>query len=454
MTSKAFSFRLSSPRLPQKRLTRGGLSRVLFSSVLSLSLLSTAWAAPAQLTIGTVGTPILPASVNGFNVSYNMSVVDAQQEVRSVAPTSLRYPPGNEGDEHDRIRAGLSGFLSTLQLSAPSLKGPLPLAVVTTRVFATQPNSGNKPEDAAQAARDAQALGLKVAYWEIGNEPDLYSKNRADASWTPERYCATFRAQRAAILAVDPQAKFAGPAVSNVGGSSGTFLETFVKGCGDIVDLLSWHEYPTDGSQTDEIALSSAVRVTQHIERFRALLADPERNPLGQGRKVELGVTEYGLSYVSNRPRHLSDMVGALWTAETTLRLAEGGASLSQYFAIIGSDAHGLVDRAGVPRPTLYAFQQMRYFRGEALEARTDNSELWVHAARDGNLLTVLVSNIATTAHTLESAVPGYALVGVKSFTARTVDKEAPLERLKLEDTLTLPARSFTRMVYKRLPAP
>ena len=80
-----------------------------------------------------------------------------------------------------------------------------------------------------------------------------------------------------------------------------------------------------------------------------------------------LGVTEYGLSYVSGKMRHLSDMVGALWAAETTLRLTEGGASLAQYFALIGSGGHGLVDLVGFPRSSLYAFQMTRFFRGEAL---------------------------------------------------------------------------------------
>lgn len=404
-------------------------------------------AQPATLTIGTRGTPIVPTAVNGFNVGYDMSVAEAQAAVRSVAPTSLRYPPGNVGDENDLTLSGLTSFRSTLQLSGPQAR-----ATIETRVFATRPEAGNRPENAAQAARDAASLGLKPLYWEIGNEPDLYSKNRGDPTWTPDRYCQTFRAQRAAILAVDPTARFAGPAVSNVEGGGADFLTGFVKGCGDIVDLLTWHEYPSSGELTDEQALATAGRVTEHLARFRALLADPVRNPLGVGRPVELGVTEYSLSYRSNQPRHLSDMVAALWAAETTLRLAEGGASLSQYFALIGSGGHGLVDLAGIPRPTLYAFQQLASFKGEALPASTDDPSLWVHAARDQDRLTVLVSNTALAAQPLATAVPGYTLIGVKSFTAKTVDDEAAPVRLPLHPALDLPGRSMTRLVYKRLP--
>ena len=193
--------------------------------------------APVTLSIGSTGTPIVPTAVNGFNVPYDMSVAEAQGAVHTVAPTSLRYPPGNVGDEQDLTRAGLVSFQSTLRLS-----GPQTLATIETRVFSTRPDAGNRPQDAAQAARDAVALGLKPLYWEIGNEPDLYSSSRGDVSWTPQRYCQTFRAQRTAILGVDPAAKFAGPAVSNVAGGGLVFLEAFVRSCGDAVDLLTWHE--------------------------------------------------------------------------------------------------------------------------------------------------------------------------------------------------------------------
>ena len=424
---------------------------LLIAVLIGATLISAAWlvsasAAPATLSIGSAGRPIVPTSVNGFNVPYDMSVAEAQGAVRSVTPSSLRYPPGNVGDEQDLTRAGLVSFQSTLKLS-----GPQAVATIETRVFATRPDAGNRPEDAAQAARDAAALGLRPLYWEIGNEPDLYSRNRGDASWTPQRYCQTFRAQRAAILGVDPAAKFAGPAVSNVEGGGLAFLEAFVRDCGDAVDLLTWHEYPTRGDQSDEAALATASRVTEHLALFRGLLADPATNPLGSGRPVLLGVTEYGLSYVSGKMRHLSDMVGALWAAETTLRLAEGGASLAQYFALIGSGGHGLVDLAGFPRPSLYAFQMTRFFQGEALAASSSDPALWVHAARDHRALSVLVSNTATAPRTLASAVPGYTLIGAKTFTAQIADDGADPIRFRLDTALTLPAHSMTRLTYRRL---
>lgn len=422
------------------------MKRILLPALL-LGFVSAQAPTPAKLTLGTQATPIQPLSVNGFNLGFNMSVAEAQDAVKSVAPSSLRYPPGNVGDENDLTKSGLQSFLSQLELTGGGVQ-----ATVETRVFATRPEAKNRPEDAAQAARDAQALGLKVTYWEIGNEPDLYATNRGRPEWTPQKYCEVFRAQRQAILKVDPQARFAGPAVSNVNGNGKTFLTGFVKGCGDIVDILTWHEYPSDGSLDDETALSTAPRVTAHLQEFRALLKSQDGNPLGYTRDIKLGVTEYGLSYRTDRAHHLSDQVAALWAAETTLRLAEGGADLSQYFALIGSGNHGLVDQAGFPRPTLYAYQQTRHFQGEALPLTTDNPALWTHAARQDRLLTVLVTNTATSAQGLAPNLPGYTLIGGKTFTEKTVHDEADFIRLPLSGTLNLPARSLTRLVYKEQP--
>ena len=163
-----------------------------------------------------------------------------------------------------------------------------------------------------------------------------------------------------------------------------------------------------------------------------------------------MGVTEYSLSYFSNRPRHLSDQVGALWAAEATVRLAEQGASVAAYFALQATGGHGLVDLAGIPRPTLYAFQQLHAFTGSWLPISSDDAALWTHAAQDGSLLTVLVTNTATEGHPLSAALPGYQLVGGKTFTQKTVDDENEMIRLPLAATLELPARSLTRLVYKR----
>ncbi len=413
-------------------------------------LLGTAGAVPATLTLGSgPGVPIAPLSVNGFNYGNWMAVVEAKGALRSVAPTSLRFPGGNVGDENDLIPEAFVPLAANLKLL--TVKGA-PALIVQTRVFGGKPGARNAPQDAADAARSAAKRGLNVLYWEIGNEPDLYAVTRGDASWTPERYCQVFRAQRAAILKVDPAAKFAGPAVSGGTPRRNAFLASFVKNCGDVVDLLTWHEYPTGGTATDEAALASVQFVSDDVKRFGALLKDPQANPLGYQRDIALGVTEYSLSYRSDRPRHLADQMGALWAAEATLRLAEGGVAVSDYFALQATGGHGLVDLSGFARPSLYAFEQTRDFGGNWLPLRSGDAALWTHAALKGDTLTVLVTNTATGVHPLVPNLPGYRLREARTFTARTAEDEADFITLPVGGTLNLPPRSLTRLTYQRSP--
>ncbi|MFD1732477.1 hypothetical protein ACFSC4_17510 [Deinococcus malanensis] len=162
-------------------------------------------------------------------------------------------------------------------------------------------------------------------------------------------------------------------------------------------------------------------------------------------------MTEYSLSWRSQGP-HLADQVAALWAAETTLRLADAGADVSSYFAIIAAGNHGLVDLAGIPRPTLYAFQQLRHYRGEALTIRSSDPALWVHAARHANTVQLLITNTSTAPRPVATELPGYQLIGAKTFTQQTVADEADFIRLKLGPAADLPGRSLTRLAYKRLP--
>jgi hypothetical protein len=301
--------------------------------------------------------------------------------------------------------------------------------------------------------RWARAKGLKVTYWEIGNEPDLFAVTRGDPSWTPERYCEVFRAQARAVKEVDPQAKVAGPAVSGSVPVRDAFLERFVEQCGDVVDLLTWHLYPTDGTMPDDAALDTAAQADDTVARYRALLSDPVKNPLGYGRHVALGVTEYGLSWFTGRARHLADVVNALWSTEIALRLDEQGVEVAHYFALQGIVNHGLLDQSGVRRPTYYAFGMLGKLAGQLVPVKTGDRELWTHGAVDGEALHVLVTNRGAGAKTLATAVPGYQLLGGEWFDAAIAEEEKPAAKVSAgAKTLALGPHTMTHLLYRKLP--
>lgn len=417
---------------------------------LTLALLSAA-AHAATVTPGPAAPrPILPASVSGFNLGNWMPVVEHVPAMTALKPAALRWPGGNIGDEQNRTPEALQTLRSNW-----TLLGKPPL-MLQTRVFSRP--SGNRdggparntPADAADLVRMARDLGLNVAYWEIGNEPDLYATNRSDPTWTPEKYCGVVRAQRAAILKVDPAAKIAGPAVSN----PGPFLDAAIQACGDAFDLVTWHLYPSNGDGTAAEAFASIDRVQDTLSRVAGLWADPATNPLGQGRPLAQGVTEYAQSWRSDRSTHLSDAVGGLWAAEAALRLSEGGAVFNTYFSLMATGNHGLVDDAGYPRFSYAAFRELAHYRGETVDLRSDDPNLWVHAARAGGLITVFALNTAAVATPLTLSIPGHTTVGAKAITDADVNADRPPRPLAITGPVTLPPLSLTRLVLKTSPPP
>jgi hypothetical protein len=161
-----------------------------------LLLLFAIEARSADVKLEISATPslsIADTALGGFNFGNWMQVSEFKDQLVNVGPAVLRFPGGNNGDENDLTVDALTAMKSSAGLLGK------PRFILQTRVFASRPDAKNRPEDAAEAARAAKKLGLDVVYWEIGNEPDLYSGNRGDPSWTPGKYCATFRAQRKAI---------------------------------------------------------------------------------------------------------------------------------------------------------------------------------------------------------------------------------------------------------------
>jgi hypothetical protein len=394
--------------------------------------------------------PIAPVNRNvlgGFNFGNFMQVADFADDLRVVRPAELRFPGGEIGDRVNLTEPVLDAFRSNLAILGN------PGTVIQTRVGWQGVTGGvphNRPEDAADAARWAGARGIQVRYWEIGNEPDLYATKQSEPDYTPARYCQAFRAQAAAIKAVDPAARVAGPGVSGGKPARDRFLEGFVKECGDVVDVLTWHVYPSEGQLEDEPAFETVRALDDTVGAFRALWADPARNPKGSGRSIELAVTEYGLSSLSTRMHHLADLPAGMWALEAALRLDERGAASAHYFALQGLNGHGLLDQGGARRPTWYAFALLAKLSGNLVAASTPDPELWTHAARDGDRLDVIVTNRARGPKLLDAQVAGYSLEAGTYFDEAVTRDEKPPAPVRLGPAVTLPARSVVHLVYRK----
>ncbi len=344
----------------------------------------------AVIRIGQEIGPIPQYAITGFNFGNWMQVYNLQNKLKTIRIGILRFPAGNYGDEHDRSRSDLD----CLKLQLGFLGDPA--LIMQARLFGGVTGSGT-PADAVAAADYARRIGLDIRYWEIGNEPDLYATHRGDSSWTPDKYCQEFRRFAAALKKFNPSIKLAGPAISQGGTPVGdSWIRTFIHECGDIVDLLTWHFYPTDGTGSDQAALATSVRVTQQITRYRAWLDDPVINPAGYNRHIGLGITEFGLSWNTNNFRHLTDMVAALWTADVLGQMATARLTVGAYFALQDTGGHGLFDTAGWDRPTYWVFVMLKDFVGTAYAVESPVGTLHAYAAFDRSFLRMLVINLAT----------------------------------------------------------
>ena len=391
---------------------------------------------------------ISPYAVTGFNVGNWMRIYDLKESFSQIDIGILRFPAGNYGDEHDRTQSELD-FLK-MQLS---FLGSPPL-IMQARLFGGVTGSGT-PNDAVAAARYAERIGLDIRYWEIGNEPDLYATHRGDPSWTPERYCQEFRRFAEALRAYDPTIKLAGPAISQGGSPAGDeWIRTFIHECGDLVDLLTWHFYPTDGTWSDTPALATSSAVTDQIRHYRAWLNDPKINPNGYERPIALGITEFGLSWQTNYFRHLTDMTAALWTADTLGRMATNGLAVGVYFALQDTGGHGLIDTAGWKRPTFWGFRLVKSFAGEAYAVASPLPDLHAYAAFDEGKLRLLLVNLAKDAATFRVGWGEFSPANtarLSIFDRETYDATEGMRELTIDPMgkISLPSRSVGMLVVQ-----
>lgn len=326
---------------------------------------------------------IPPLAIGGQNIGVYV-VHDLKEEFKALNIPLLRFPAGNRGDEHD-----YSGRLTDQYVWKASLMEIKEL-MIQARLFGGVFGRGTADE-AADWVAYAKEKGYNIRYWEIGNEPDLYATQRRGPSWTPEKYCQEFREYYQAMKAVNPDIKIAGPAISN---PKDEWIKTFLAECGDIVDILSWHWWPTDGLWPDEEALATVEQIEEIIQKYRSWTKDSGINPKGYDRDIKLMISEFGLSWRSQLYTHIADMTSAIWLADVLGRFAKNSLDISTYFSLQNEGGHGLIDNAKFRRPTYYTFLIYTHYGNKELEASSDKKILPAYASlTEDNKLSIIIIN-------------------------------------------------------------
>ena len=90
--------------------------------------------------------------------------------------------------------------------------------------------------------------------------------------------------------------------------------------------------------------------------------------------------------------------------------------------------------------------------RGQSFPMTGDDPRVWLHAATDGDRLTLLALNTSAGTLPLTAQLDGWQVIGAKTVTPAGVDAGTFPTALNIIRPLTLPPQSVTRVVFRRAP--
>jgi len=292
----------------------------------------------------------LPGSYNGFSIetatledpevyhAANRSLVDL---FRRLSPHGVLRLGGNssefcwwKADEHSqRPEIHVEGHGRTDNWMPQKFHAITPSAVDNLRgfldacgwtcIYGLNFGTGSPARDAAEAAYVARALGDRLRYFQIGNEPDFYRAENnllRPRGWDFPDYLAEWMAIARAVIAAVPEARFGGPDV----GSSADWVVRFGNAAPRLLEgrllELTGHYYaegPPDSPQANiENLLAADPRVA---ERMDAII------PVARAHQLGFRMAEGNSCYRGGKAGMSNALAGALWGLDYMLDMGARG---------------------------------------------------------------------------------------------------------------------------------
>ncbi len=174
-------------------------------------------------------------------------------------------------------------------------------------------------------------------------------------------------------------------------------IEQFMIACGKNVDAVSWHFYPTGetASSTDIILRDTSKIAKSSVDMDKMLKrVIPER-------RVPQLITEHNINYAAwknggeNRQKN---GIGALWLFSVMRHLLyDGEADVANYWHYDFGSAYSVANDPGAqPNPSGEGFILLnKYFRGNLLQAASNDRDIEVIAADNGDSVAIAILNLA-----------------------------------------------------------
>ncbi len=234
---------------------------------------------------------------------------------------------------------------------------------------------------AAEWVSAMKKAGVGVAFWEIGNEPEIDAPNDIKSKGQDaiyEWYNAKFKEQVAAMKKADPQARFMGPASCNTWfwwaqNNLAKFLKAHGNKTGDgLVDAISLHWYPEggNGSWQDKRGLVQ-TEWPKAMDFIKKTIAEHD------SRNLPLYITEWNWGG-GDKNESAADFANALGTADAIGMFLRTGVSGHTFFCLQRIQKNwGVLAMKSDNRPwheaspTYYALVLSAMLGGEVLETTT-----------------------------------------------------------------------------------
>lgn len=284
------------------------------------------------------------------------------------------------------------------------------------------PPTATTAADMVSYANVTKRYGLK--YFSIGNEPDLYATQGslsdmaapAYPNYAPEDYCASAKADVAAMKSVDPSIQIVGPDLAYKYTAAQDWLSPVLQQCGDLFDIVAIHRYPFPAAMaTLGAAQADVTQFKNAIAAVRGLMSAAGHPD------APLAVTEMNIDYdalpTQNVPAAVAgSLPSALWVADILGASQELELRTTALWDTSDDEGYQLgligVPPTHTPRPEYYAYQLFAKHAGATrLELTSSPKGVNVYPMRNAgdDLTQVIVVNWNRAAQVLQFQVTDLA---------------------------------------------
>ncbi len=253
---------------------------------------------------------------------------------------------------------------------------------------------GTAANAAIEAQHVQQILGPKLIAFQLGNEPDAWRNRYRPAAFTYDDYWKEWQLAHTAIISTTPNAKFAGPDISNKMPYVTGFAADVKKSTETDVVMLTSHYYAMGPAGAKDVTMDKLLSPDPKLRRDLKIAVDATQS-IGVPYRMD-----EGNSCWNGGQEGVSDtLASALWAVDVMLDFASGGCAGVNlhgggngfYTPIAGSLAEGFTRR-----PEYLGMKLAKEFVGATLFATTldaQSDKLRAYAAtKDGSRILLAVN--------------------------------------------------------------